>query len=185
LPPAPEERAKEGTDAIACDVATTRPLAQDRAILARYCMRIACPNCHAVYNVPPPLADGRRVRCARCKHEFLPQPLDTAPTPATDIGPPDGLSDGSSAEPAAAPAPVLAWPEPAAPRPPDRLQVDIGPGVARRQTAPRGSSAPTVVALAVSVLLLCGAAFAAYVWRAQVMAAWQPSQRLFQALGTK
>ncbi|HEY2132594.1 MAG TPA: zinc-ribbon domain-containing protein [Acetobacteraceae bacterium] len=146
-------------------------------------MRIACPNCHAVYNVPLPLAGGRRVRCARCKHEFLPEPLDAAPV--ADTRPPDESPDGSSIEPAGTPAPVLAWPEPAAPRAPGRLQVDIGPEVARRQTAPRGRGAPTVVALAVSVLLLCGAGFAAYVWRAQVMAAWPPSQRLFQALDTK
>jgi hypothetical protein len=125
------------------------------------------------------------VRCARCKHEFLPQPLETVPTPATDIRPPDGLPDGSRTESAGTSSPVLAWPEPATPRPPDRLQVDIGPSVARRQAAPRASSAPTVIALALSVLLLCGAGFAAYVWRAQVMAAWPPSQRLFQALGTK
>jgi predicted Zn finger-like uncharacterized protein len=181
----PEERAKEGIGVIAYDVATTGALAQDCAILARYCMRIACPNCHAVYNVPPPLADGRRVRCARCKHEFLPQSLDAVPTPAPDIRPSDALPDGSSTESAGTHSPVLAWPEPAAPRPPDRLQVDFGPSVARRQAVSRGSSAPTVIALALSVLLLCGAAFAAYVWRAEVMAAWPPSQRLFQALGTK
>jgi hypothetical protein len=84
--------------------------------------------------------------------------------------------------PIAEPVPRLTWPEPAAGAA-DRLHVEIGsPVVPRSQPAPRARGIETAMALSLSVLVLCAAGAAAYVWRTDVMAAWPPSQRLFRML---
>jgi predicted Zn finger-like uncharacterized protein len=128
-------------------------------------MRIACPSCQAVYDVPPQMAARRRVRCARCRHEFVPDSPDESPP---------------AAEPRA--VPQLTWPEPQV-GPAERLHVDIGPLVdPRSQPSSRARGIETAMALSLSVLVLCAAGAAAYVWRSDVMAAWPPSQRLFRVL---
>jgi predicted Zn finger-like uncharacterized protein len=138
-------------------------------------MRIACPSCRAVYNLPPALADGRRMRCARCKHEFMPSPADAVPArPAEPAAP--------ASTPVAPVASRPSWPPPTT-RPADRLQVDIGPQHPRPRPASRRHAVETALALAVSVLVLCAALAGAYIWRAELMAVWPPSQRLYALLG--
>lgn len=122
------------------------------------------------------MAARRRVRCARCRHEFVPDSLDESPPVA------EPRVDMPVVTPIADPVPRLTWPEPAV-GPADRLHVDIGlPVVPRPQRAPRARVIETAMALSLSVLVLFAAGAAAYVWRTDVMAAWPPSQRLFRAL---
>ena len=166
---------------------------------ARFCMRIVCPHCAASYDVPDTLLVGRTaVRCARCAGEW---PLDASPV-APPVAPP-------AAPPAAPPSdqPVLTRLEAAAPplvvrQPPPRLapgSVIMEAPVVERRTMPSGAlaidrlmaapkprpRASMALRLAwlgslVLVILLIGAAYA---WRAEVMAAWPPSVRLYAALG--
>ena len=69
------------------------------------------------------------------------------------------------------PMPVAAGPRPTASPPP-------------APTRPAGARGGTVAAAwLLSLALLGGAAFAAWHWRAEVMAAWPPSIRLYAALG--
>ena len=70
-------------------------------------MRIACPSCHAEYEVPDAMLAGgaRQLRCARCGHGFL----GALPAAAPAVSP-------MSAPPLAGPT-VAAEPEPGKPAP--------------------------------------------------------------------
>jgi len=154
---------------------------------ADFCMRIVCPHCAACYDVPDTLLVGRTaVRCARCAREW---PLDAPP-----IAPP-------------ADQPVLTRLEAAAPPPvvrqsPPRLapgSVIVEAPVVERRAMPSGALAidrlmatpkpwrRASIALRLawlgSLVLLVLLIGAAYAWRAEVMAAWPPSVRLYAALG--
>jgi predicted Zn finger-like uncharacterized protein len=63
-------------------------------------MRIACPNCHAEYEVPDAMLAGgaRQLRCARCGHGF------SAALPAETASPPP-IPAPALAGPATAPEP--------------------------------------------------------------------------------
>jgi predicted Zn finger-like uncharacterized protein len=157
-------------------------------------MRIACPNCAATYDVPDQmLASGRKVRCGKCGTQWLPA---AAPAQAEAVppGPP----------PAGDPEPPLPKPEPPprpmvrerladlprAPANPAPLAMDriadssyavpesaVGPiGARRRRTA-------AWLGWAVSIVIWGLVVWAAYHYRADIMAAWPPSQRLYAALG--
>jgi predicted Zn finger-like uncharacterized protein len=57
-------------------------------------MRIACPSCHAEYEVPDAMLAGgaRQLRCARCGHGFLgalPAAPAGAPQPKPSLAPPE------------------------------------------------------------------------------------------------
>jgi predicted Zn finger-like uncharacterized protein len=130
-------------------------------------MRVACPACHTTYELTPAQlgAAPRKLRCARCRHEWTVEPPPiAAPIPA----PPP--------EPPARPAEPLFARLAAAPRPAETLR-------AQRPPVPRGSGFSQLAALGVSVLILCGLAACAYVWRAELMTLWPPSRRLFAWLG--
>ena len=83
-------------------------------------MKIVCPSCDAVYEVPEKVVTSRRkMRCARCSTDWV--PADTlAPLDGTDAPPlppearPQAFGKAASAPP---PAEAGAWPppEPAAP----------------------------------------------------------------------
>ncbi len=126
-------------------------------------MLITCPSCQTEYNVPDETLAGRVVRCARCATEWTPVPAP-AVTVEEEVPPPPS-------------PPVPPAPEPPAPPPPI---------VVPQREAPVARSAPPQPALfawAASVVVIVAAVAGAYVWRTNVMQAWPPSQRAYQALG--
>ena len=77
-------------------------------------MRIACPSCHAEYEVPDAMlaGGGRQLRCARCGHAFAAALPRSAP----------------AAPPAGPPAPGQSMAEPPIPAPPIPTPPLAGPG---------------------------------------------------------
>ena len=155
-------------------------------------MRIACPACAATYDVPDQmLGTGRKVRCGKCGNQWVPTvaPAETSAVPPT---PP----------PAAEPEPPLPQPEPR-PRPPVRERLSDLPrapanplplaidritdsSVALSEAAPVSEPRRrTAVWLGwlVSIIIWGLVIWAGYHYRAAIMAAWPPSQRLYAALG--
>ncbi len=131
-------------------------------------MLIPCPACAAEYEVPDHLIGaGRRLRCARCEHEWLVRPPADAAAP--DTAPPAPAPAPVVAKPAAPPAtaPVpLAPPLPAAP-PPAWKALLAGPDVALWLAW--GCSVG-----AVFLVLLGG-----WLYRAELSAFWPPLARLY------
>ncbi|MGX9964664.1 zinc-ribbon domain-containing protein [Roseomonas sp. F4] len=150
-------------------------------------MRISCPNCAAEYDVPDEaLAAGpRMLRCARCQHRFeasLPAPL--AATPAAP------LADSAAAGDAPAESPPGATDPSAAPA--EETKAEASPAEtppplrAPERLADAPTSPPDRFALAgwvLTLLVLVGVAYAGFAFRAEVMAAWPPAQRLYGLLG--
>ena len=137
-------------------------------------MRIVCPSCQAAYEVPEKLLSGapRKVRCARCGDAWVPEAVVVAVPAVEEVLPP-------APEPEPEPEPVPEPPAHVAPPPPP-------PRGAREPDAPpprRGKPVLAAIAWAASLALLGGAGWAAVAWRAEIMAAWAPSQRLFTLLG--
>jgi len=136
-------------------------------------MRITCPSCHATYDVPASLLDGsaRKVRCARCAFEWLPEPESVAAVP---VAPPP-------------PAPRLR-PEPRLERPLRAESLHPLPPPERDFSPTRRTRAPAlagIAAIAVSIIVLGALGWAAFTWRAEVMHVFPASQRLFVALGLR
>jgi len=152
-------------------------------------MRITCPTCEAAYDVPDArIAAGRAVRCARCGSDWVPL-ADTAlpppqvppvpdpvlPTAAATSQPVPAASVATMAVPGttttALPTATMPPPIAAAPQSP--------PATARiRRPAP-----PILLAWAASLALLGFLVWAGIAWRAGIMHAWPPSERLYAALG--
>lgn len=156
-------------------------------------MRISCPNCEAAYDVPETaLASGpRRLRCAKCGHQFQAALPGTAPSRAEP--PPVPVATVEPAQPAVSipnpPPPRLAEklatekpprPEPAPTLPPmphNRAQ-------GRLRDAP--SSPPDRFALAgwlLTIAVLGVAGYAAYAFRVEIVTAWPPALRVYALLG--
>ncbi|MFC7735476.1 zinc-ribbon domain-containing protein [Roseomonas sp. GCM10028921] len=159
-------------------------------------MRVACPECAAEYDLPPALAtrlgEGRTVRCARCGTTWVPGPLPVAsaqpaaeaaeaapagapPPPAPRREEPVRPAVGRGAEP-----PSPAFPASLLSPAPSPLPVFVpgAPPVVRESPAPL-----LVAAWGASVLVLAGAAAAAWYWRVDLVEAWPPAARAFIALG--
>lgn len=123
-------------------------------------MRITCPSCAADYEVPDTLlAGGRALRCQRCGTQFTAgaaEPPAVAPPPAPPV------------EDARPPAP------PPAPAPPAPDSEPPAAGVERRASR---------VGWIISLIVLAAAAVLAVAYRAEIIAAWPPAERLFRALG--
>ena len=122
-------------------------------------MRLTCPSCTAVYEVPATsLKAGRRARCECCGATWI--PLRDEPPAEPPPEPP------SSAENAAFAAMEAALPN---------------SGTAMDRLAAHPAARPSSglrAAWAASILLLVGAATAGFVWRAGIVEAWPPSARL-------
>lgn len=150
-------------------------------------MRITCPTCDAAYDVPDArIAGGRAVRCARCGSDWVPL-ADTAPPPQAltlpDAVLPVGAALGQTVQ--AAPAATVAVPAattlafPAATMPPP-IAPALPPSPAPARARP---SPPILLAWTASFLLLGFLVWAGIAWRAGIMHAWPPSERLYAALG--
>ncbi len=162
-------------------------------------MRISCPNCSAEYDVPDTaLAAGpRMLRCARCGHSFraaLPEP------PATEAAPgslPESQMNSRSESAVTAVAPAVEAPAEAPPPLPPPPLAQHGAEPQPIPPPPSGASAEdrlgqapasppdrfAVAGWVLTVLVLGLAAYAGYAFRADVMEAWPPSQRLYALLG--
>jgi hypothetical protein len=119
-------------------------------------MRIVCPSCEVVYEVPEPVLQRRGLlRCARCAFDFRPDWYDPVPAAPDDMA---ALGDTM---------PMERGPEAAA-------AAGVVSRAERRQVlAAWGASLAVIV-----VGIWLGIAF-----RQSVMHAWPPSARLYSALG--
>ncbi len=163
-------------------------------------MRIVCPNCSATYEVPDRLAGtGKRMRCARCAHEWAPPaaaattapalaPPQAAPPLAPQPGPPPAAASVApplpqpASHPASQPTPQSApeaeqRPDPQAP---PALHAAPKPKVSR--PGPRSAGLRVALALGISALLLAALLAAGVIWRTELMRVWPASRLLFDAL---
>lgn len=123
-------------------------------------MLIACPSCAAAYQVPAlRLKPGKLVRCARCGHDWLPDPEDAVPPQASVEQPLP--HDEPEAEP------VTPMPELTAM---DRLAA-----MPRLRPAHTG----LIAAWVLTFVILTAAVAAAIGWRATIVRVWPPSSRIF------
>jgi predicted Zn finger-like uncharacterized protein len=154
-------------------------------------MRIVCPACDATYEVPDATLRGgtRKVRCAKCSTEWIPDTGVTRPRADLEFETPPVAIPAPPPEPVAAPLPDVDPHGRQEPRlKPLRHRPDaqfLAPPAEEFQQPPPRGGAKAVVAWALSLLLLAAAAGAAVTWRTQVMAAWPPSERVFVALGLR
>ncbi len=175
-------------------------------------MRLGCPNCGAEYEVPDALlASGPRLlRCARCGHQF--QAARPVPQQGTETAPVVSAPASAPPAPAPAPAaPFRAEPPRAEVAPshaPGAAPVErrVAEDNTGRPPPTRGLSRHTPIhplpeedeeeegrgpaatlALAAGWLISCAllgaAAWMAFQYRAEIMEAWPPAARLYQALG--
>ncbi|PZW37721.1 putative Zn finger-like uncharacterized protein [Humitalea rosea] len=140
-------------------------------------MRITCPACDASYDVPDGmLSAASEVRCVRCTHVW--RPLGPAPMPAPPVASPAPKPAPPPVPPPLAPAQPAPAPRPRPPAfasQPPRL---VPPPSAAARTGTRGLA----LAWIVSLLVLAGAAVAANVWAAVLIAAWPPLARVLPFL---
>ncbi len=138
-------------------------------------MRITCPNCQTAYDVSDEKLAGRMVRCARCATDWTPVP-EAVPAPAGD-------SPAESLHPLMA-APLIAGLAP--PQPAPAALQEPPPIVVPPREAPAAAQPPqqaAIFAWVASLIVIVAAVAASYVWRADVMQAWPPSQRAYHAIG--
>ncbi len=163
-------------------------------------MRILCPSCQAAYEVPDKLLSSgpRKVRCAKCGGDWMaeaePEPAPVGGEPEPEMPPaapraPEGLPPErlppEDDEPDLPPPPPVVpqmqpaggGPEAVVPRPEEKLVPEPGERPSRKLAVVAG------LAWLASVAALAGAGWAAVAFRAEVMAAWAPSKRLFALLG--
>jgi predicted Zn finger-like uncharacterized protein len=152
-------------------------------------MRIACPNCSAEYEVPDTLLAGgpRTLRCARCSHQFQAAPAGPAVAPATVPAPAAAPPEPPVAPPPPRPDPPPAEAPPEPPAPFDRSALLLPDPLLFRppeEPVPRGG-APLVLAWLLSLAILGGAGWATWRFHADIVEAWPPAARLYQALGMR
>ena len=152
-------------------------------------MRIRCPSCSATYEVADALLDPpRMVRCARCAHDWVAEPVAADPTPEPSaeaaIGPDTRCRCTPASEPAVDDFPVdERYPEePAFGDTPlsaiERLSapVDLSPRIRRRDRR-------LTVAWAASFALLAALRRGGIHERDRLMQEWPASKRVYARLG--
>jgi predicted Zn finger-like uncharacterized protein len=168
-------------------------------------MRVTCPACAATYEVPESrIGAGRRLRCARCQHDWFVEP--PAPPALSDTRFARAVERAMAAPPGAPSAPPIA-PPPAGPpaMPPAAEGAGVAPTTARaraeaqradaaavaslpaaappRPPAPRDGSGGLMLAWLASALVLLCFFGALVLYRIDIVAAWPPAERLYVALG--
>jgi predicted Zn finger-like uncharacterized protein len=135
----------------------------------RTTMRITCPNCSTLYDVPrSSLAARRSVRCSRCGAVWQPTPA-TATSSTREVGP-ERLTPKSVTREGENPRDVA-----------DRSQPSqSGPRRRARETSTPYSAVDYKLRAAwiASFLIIAGALAATVYWRGEVMKAWPPSSRI-------
>jgi predicted Zn finger-like uncharacterized protein len=135
-------------------------------------MRVVCPGCDAVYEVPNAVLSGppRMLRCARCGREWVPEP----PVPAVAAEAPEAAAPPPYPEP----VPFDEPPE----LPPERspLLAASAPLVGRPARRPARAAA---IGWAATLVFLVAVLSAAYLWRNAIQTAWPPIQRAYASLG--
>jgi predicted Zn finger-like uncharacterized protein len=162
-------------------------------------MHIACPACNAAYEVPDRLigSAGRRLRCARCGHDWLVLPAEDGAT--EQPAPAAGLV--TEAEAGGVPPPTLRIPPPreppASPPLPPEPHRDLPPHPVLRRppqiidpplpqlgdTAPPRMTGGLWAAWIASVLVVVCFVAALVAFRVEIATAWPPAARLYLALG--
>jgi len=127
-------------------------------------MRIVCPVCSAAYEVRDALlVPGRAVRCTRCNEQWLPiKAIPPAPTEATREPPATPRQEQFSA----APPPLTAMER-----------------VASQPAAVPHASFGLRAAWAASLVVVLLFGWGVIAWRTDLMRAWPPSTRLYDAIG--
>lgn len=165
-------------------------------------MRVSCPACDAAYEIPDDVltVGGRRLRCARCAHEWTAEAGGAASSPVSlPVPAPPSPRAAPQAEAVAQTSPSATLErEAAALEPGERGAEEHGLPVrpaARLVASPplvqdradpideADGSKGTVFAWAVSVLVLAVIGTAGYVFRDTVQSVWPPSQIVYAALG--
>jgi len=142
-------------------------------------MRIECPSCSAVYDVPDRLlAGGKKLRCARCAHQWAPEEAAALAAPPAVEPPPPPLR----------PPPPPAVIEPRIDEDTDHehgpeMELHVEPQRAPRRRPTTESRLPVILALVVSAVVLVALLGGVVYARAEVMRLWEPSRRLFGWLG--
>jgi predicted Zn finger-like uncharacterized protein len=151
-------------------------------------MRIVCPSCSVVYEVPDSLiAAGQVARCARCGGEWMPvraAEVATEPVAPSTGKPPPSASDAATAS--------RAFRGPAGGYAGDKSSVSEAP-LPRSSAMDRLAAPPARppsrlrlrLAWLASLALLACLGWAGYAWRAQVVEAWPPSARVYAAFGVQ
>lgn len=118
--------------------------------------------------------EGRRVRCAKCKHTWHQAPPDDMPR-RVDLTPSESALDASSAMRAAAGASAAA-----AAQPPGDVVIPPRPRPAQSRRSGLGAGLGFLVLL---LVLLGVTAFSAYLWRQAVVAQWPDARELYASVG--
>jgi predicted Zn finger-like uncharacterized protein len=132
-------------------------------------MLLTCPDCAAEYNVPDHVVDGAPItlRCVRCSREWEVGGADSNPPelemPSPEPAPPEHQAD-----------PVMPAMLQVPPAPLEHLHANL-----QHDRAIRGGLASWTVSVIVVGLI----GWAGIQWRHDVMTAWPPSQRAYQAIG--
>jgi predicted Zn finger-like uncharacterized protein len=143
-------------------------------------MRIVCPSCSAEYDVPESLVTaGRVVRCARCGGEWMPveaHAVEPEPVPPSmDDAPP---VSSEPVLPAATEAPAT-----------EHLAVADAPPSAMDRLASHSIQPSSRLRLRLawltSLAVLAFLGWSAYAWRAEIVAAWPPSDRMYAVFGVE
>lgn len=170
-------------------------------------MRVICPTCNAGYEVPESrIGAGRKLRCARCKNDWWvdpPEPGPAAPVAESSFARAVAQAAGvpgaaaAAAPPvrevaAAAPSPTPRDPPDTAPAPAPPPQLDApkpAPPIALAPAAPAPSapeqapqSGGLLIAWLASLMIFLAVPAALLLYRAEIMEAWAPSERFYDAI---
>ncbi len=154
-------------------------------------MRIRCPSCSATYEVPDALLDPpRAVRCARCAHDWMAEPVEEPALAEVAADTPVDADEAEVPDVAAAEQPIheppirepFAEPETVFGDTPlsaiERLSIpgDLSPRIRRRDRL-------LTAAWAASFAILAGLSVAGYTERDSLMRQWPASKRVYATLG--
>lgn len=160
-------------------------------------MRIVCPSCEAEYELPDNLlaAGPRKVRCARCNREWQAAPppgMSTAPmppppAPLPPLPPPSIAPDVMEEARQASPQPPAPPSEPKAKGPPPLAEfvAPLVPDGRKPRDMPVPGGPPRVglvIAWLLTVAVLAGGVGAAWLKKAEIVAAWPPAARIYKLL---